>query len=177
MCSILYSLNHSDTTKNESDKSKQILYSSGSSVLGLGTKTLDSGLFICEDWVLSIDFKLANQSTKNWNNLFGLQVGPWTPLNHKFVDFGNADRTAGSHILSVWVRIDKSTVMIMIKSNLNYNPNFIYNTTTKFDPDNWINLKGIVRDCFSRPVVNQSKRNFCNLFFMINVEKNGEPIF
>ena len=40
-----------------------------------------------------------------------------------------------------------------------------------------MSLKGVVRDCFSRPVVNQSKRNFYSLFFVINVEKNGEPIF
>ena len=111
----------------------------------LGTKIVDKGLFLCEDWVLSIDFKLADQSTKNWNNLFGLQVGPWTPQNqslkHKFVDFGNGDRTAGSHILAVWVQTDRSNVMLLIKSNLNNNPNFSYNTTTKFDKYNWINLK------------------------------------
>ena len=40
-----------------------------------------------------------------------------------------------------------------------------------------VTLKGVVRGCFSRPMVNQSERNFCSLFFMINVEKNGEPIF
>ena len=30
-------------------------------------------------------------------------------------------------------------------------------------------LKGVVRGCFSRPVINQSKWNFYSLFFMTNV--------
>ena len=137
----LPSIKFSDTIKNENDKSKEKVYSSGSLVKALGTKTLVTGLFMCKNWELSIDFKLTNQFTKKWNNLFSLQSGPWTSQNHGFVDFESADQTSGSYIPAVWVQTDKSSVMIMISYNINNNSNFIYNVTTKFGIGNWINLR------------------------------------
>ena len=58
--------------KKETAKVKHEVYSSGSSVTTLSTKTLAENLTICEEWKLSIDLNLPNRSTTEWKNIFSL---------------------------------------------------------------------------------------------------------
>ena len=77
------------------------VYSSGSSVTTLSTKTLAENLTICEEWKLSIDLKLPNRSTTERRNMFSLYVDKNT---------GQQDQ----HILAVSARPGQSNVLLMI---------------------------------------------------------------
>ena len=114
--------------KKETAKVKHEVYSSGSSVTTLSTKTLAEDLTICEDWKLSIDFKLPNRSTTEWRNMFSLYVDK---------NSGQPDQ----HILAVSIRPVQSNIMLMINYDMSTNQRLTYNITNKVNVDNWINLK------------------------------------
>ena len=97
------------------------------------------GLMICEDWSLTIDLKLTNQSTAQWINILRLQNFSLKSENHR--EFWSADPTAKSRVLSVWVRPDQTNVMLMVASRFTQNSNLTFNITTKFNTGNWINLQ------------------------------------
>ena len=114
--------------KKETAKVKHEVYSSGSSVTTLSTKTLAEDLTICEEWKLSIDLKLPNRSTTEWKNIFSLYVDKNT---------GHPDQ----HILAVSVRPDQSNIMLMIAYEMSINQKLTYRITKKVNAGNWINLK------------------------------------
>ena len=90
---------------------------------------------MCEDWVLSIDLKLTNKSTKEWSSVYSLSVLRFQP---EVFSNGSANLKNGSSLQAVWLRQDESNVMFTVV----YNPigiKFTFNVTKKFD--NWINLK------------------------------------
>ena len=87
--------------KKEITQVKHEVYSSGSSVTTLSTKTLAEDLTICEEWKLSIDLKLPNRSTTEWRNIFSLYVDKST---------GQPDK----HILAVSIRPVQSNIMLMM---------------------------------------------------------------
>ena len=115
--------------ENKTAKIKHETYSSGSSATTLRPNTLATRLTICEEWKLSIDLKLPNQSTTEWRQIFSLQVN------------GTNDPTAGSRISEVWIQSGPSSIMLMIAYDTDSNPNNTYNITTKLEVGNWINLK------------------------------------
>ena len=117
-----------ETTETDESKTEKV-YSSGSSVMALGTQPVYTGFMICEDWALSVDLKLTNQSTTKWRKVFSLQNDGSSNLPH------------GSRIPAVWVRPDQSNVMLMVAYSIKTNPTFTFNITTKFNTGNWINLK------------------------------------
>ena len=114
--------------KKETAKVKHEVYSSGSSVTTLSTKTLAEDLTICEEWKLSIDLNLPNRSTTEWKNIFSLYVDKNT---------GHPDQ----HILAVSVRPDQSNIMLMIAYEMSINQKLTYSITKKVNAGNWINLK------------------------------------
>ena len=114
--------------KKETARAKHEVYSSGSSVTTLDTKTLAENLTICEEWKLSIDLKLPNRSTTEWKNIFSLYVDKNT---------GQPDQ----HILAVSIRRVQSNIMLMINYDMSTNQRLTYNITNKVNVDNWINLK------------------------------------
>ena len=114
-----------------SKTSKAKIFSSGSSVTKMiGTKTLKTGLKLCEDWDLSIDLKLPNQSTTQWKNVFGLQVE------------GTTNEGPGSRVPAVFIQKDQAQV----KLHVSYTPfgtksNHYYNFPNSFNTGSFINLK------------------------------------
>ena len=84
---------------------------------------------MCTDWSLSIDLKLSNQSTTKWSNILSLQAK------------GSASMTADFHIPAVWIRPNQKNVMLMVAYNLDTNPHYAFNITTRFNTGNWINLQ------------------------------------
>ena len=119
----------SGTTSTSNKTSKAKAFSSGPlETKVVGTKILKKGLKLCEDWDLSIDLKLPNQSNLIWRNFFGLQVE------------GTADQKPGSRVPAVFIQQDKAEVSYTpfgTESNHVFNfPTFI-----KFNTGSWINLK------------------------------------
>ena len=114
--------------KNETAKVKHEVYSSGSAVTTLRTKTLAESLTICKEWKLSIDLKLPNQSTTEWRNIFSLYNGANT---------GQPDQ----HILAVSIRPGQSNVMLKIAYDMSTSQKHTYDMTKKLNAGNWINLK------------------------------------
>ena len=114
--------------KKETARAKHEVYSSGSSVTTLSTKTLAEDLTICEDWMLLIDLKLPNRSATDLRSIFGLYIDKNT---------GQQDQ----HILAASIRPDQSNVMLMIAYDMSTNQRLTYNITNKVNIDNWINLK------------------------------------
>ena len=108
---------------------KHKTYSSGSSVTTLTPNTLATGLTLCEEWKLSIDLKLPDQSMTEWRQVFSLQVNETN------------DPTAGSRISDVWIQSGPSSIMLMIAYDTDNSSNNTYNITTKLETGNWINLK------------------------------------
>ena len=114
--------------KKETARAKHEVYSSGSPVTTLNTKTLAENLTICKEWKLSTDLKLPNRSTTEWKNIFSLYVDKNT---------GQPDQ----HILAVSIRRVQSNIMLMINYDMSTNQRLTYNITNKVNVDNWINLK------------------------------------
>ena len=114
--------------KKETARAKHEVYSSGSSVTTLDTKTLAKDLTICEEWKLSIDLNLPNRSTTEWGNMLSLYVDKNT---------GQQDQ----HILAVSIRPGQSNVMLMINYDMSTNQKLTYSITKKVNAGNWINLK------------------------------------
>ena len=119
--------------KNETTKVEEKIYSSGLSVSTLSTDTLAKDIKICEEWNLSIDLKLPNRSTKDWIKVFSFQFN-W----HNTTTTGIIGDLS---IPAVWIRPDKSNLMLMIKYNIDTIQSYDYNLTKKVNKDNWINLK------------------------------------
>ena len=114
--------------KKETTKVQHEVYSSGSSLTTLSTKTLAEDLTICEEWKLSIDLKLPNRSTKEWRNMFSLYTDKNT---------GQQDQ----HILAVSIRPGQSNVMLKIAYDMSTSQKHTYDMTKKLNAGNWINLK------------------------------------
>ena len=84
---------------------------------------------MCKDWSLSIDLKLSDQYTTKWSNILSLQAK------------GSAGLAAKFHIPAVWIRPNQTNVMLMVAYNLDTNPHYAVNITTRFNTGNWINLQ------------------------------------
>ena len=113
--------------KNETAKVKHEVYSSGSSVTTLSTKTLAENLTICEEWKLSIDLKLPNRSTTEWRNIFVLYDDKST---------GQLDQ----HSLAVSITSDQSRVTLLIVYRIHTSKISKYKIRKKVNSNNWINL-------------------------------------
>ena len=114
--------------KKETAKVKHEVYSSGSSVTTLSTKTLAEDLTICEEWKLSIDLKLPNRSTTEWRNIFVLYDDKST---------GQLDQ----HSLAVSITSDQSRVTLLIVYRIHTSKISKYKIRRKVNSNNWINLK------------------------------------
>ena len=90
---------------------------------------LATGLTICEDWKLSVDLKLPSQPTPYWLNVFGVQV--WSAI------YG----TPGAFIPAVWILKNQKEIYLHICNAVVDNHNYCFNTQTKWNTGNWINLK------------------------------------
>ena len=130
--------------KKETVKVKHEIYSSGSAITTLRTKTLAEGLTICEEWTLSIDLKLPNRSETGWRNIFSLygdkNTGPIRWLDQR--------------ILAVSMQPRKSNVKLKIAQDMIANQDYEYRVIKKrvinaknqrkkrvINAGNWINLK------------------------------------
>ena len=113
--------------KKETARAKHEVYSSGSSVTILDTKTLAEDLTICEEWKLSIDLKLPNRSTKEWTNIFVLYGDKST---------GQLDQ----HLLAVSITSDQSRVTLLIVYRIHTSKISKYKIRKKVNSNNWINL-------------------------------------
>ena len=51
----------------------KVVYSSGNSVSTITTKVLKTGIKLCQNWELTIDLKIPDQSINHWTNIFGIQ--------------------------------------------------------------------------------------------------------
>ena len=93
-------------------------------------KTLVEDLTICEEWDLSVDLKMSNQSTTEWKKVFSLQ-----PVNR------TTNLTAGSSIVAVWVWPNKLDLKLLITFDIDSKEIFTYNFTNAVNAGNWINLQ------------------------------------
>ena len=116
---------------------KHEIYSSGTPVRTLNAETLVEDLTICEEWKLSIDLKLPNQSATEWRNILSL---------YDDEEIGLLDKL----ILAVSIRPGQSNFMLKIAYKLNekyFNSikytfqSFEYDITKEVSAGNWINLK------------------------------------
>ena len=117
------------------------IYSSGSSINTLSSKYLATGLTIPENWCLSIDLKLPDQSTAKWKNVFGFQVE------------GTTDHAVGSRIPAVWIRMGLPDVIVHITNMIATESNsaihnYAYDLQSKSNTGNWFNLKLSQKDGF-----------------------------
>ena len=124
--SVLHSTTNLTTnlfSEADAEITGEYAYSSGSLITALDTKTLDTNLFICENWVVSIDLKLTEQSTTKWSNIFSLQLN------------------SSVEILALWVRPNQSHLALLVDYNLNNTIKHSFNASIKFNIDNWLNVR------------------------------------
>ena len=115
----------------------KVVYSSGNSVSTIATKVLKTGIKLCQNWELTIDLKIPDQSINHWTNIFGIQKE------------NSVNMQTGSRLPALFIQEYQSSqpnyyqthsLYLCIASEIGGNPNYPFKFI-KWQPDKWTNLK------------------------------------